>query len=84
MDIPDAVYADGRVVEQMKFNVGDRVFKWTGDYTGPGVVRGYSFLPSGKLRYLVGHEIVGGTGEFLHVYASGNLRPMDANGDDQP
>lgn len=57
-----------------KFKVGDAVFKWTGDYGGPGIVRGTSVLPSGKLRYLVGHRIEGGTGEFLHVYAEGNLR----------
>ena len=62
------------VKEKQKFNVGDRVFKWTGDYTGPGIVRGITRLPSGKARYLVGHKIEGGSGEFLHIYASGNLK----------
>lgn len=61
----------------MKFQIGETVFKWTGDYTGPGVVRGASRLPNGKLRYLVGHKIEGGEGEFLHVYAEGNLRSID-------
>jgi hypothetical protein len=62
------------MASEPKFKIGDSVYKWTGDYTGPGVVRGISTLPSGKIRYLVGHKIEGGTGEFLHIYAEGNLR----------
>ncbi len=58
-----------------KFQIGDHVTKWTGDYTGPGIVRGISILGNGKVRYLVGHRIEQGTGEFLHVYAEGNLQP---------
>jgi hypothetical protein len=72
--------------EDTKFQIGDRVYKWTGDYTGPGIVRGISRLATGKVRYLVGHTIIGGTGEFLHVYASGNLRSVEdwiENGDPQ-
>ena len=65
------------MTQQPKFEIGQIVFKWTGDYTGPGVVRGLSKLPSGKIRYLVGHQITGGTGEFLHVYAEGNLREIN-------
>ena len=61
-----------------KFQIGEEVFKWTGDYTGPGIVRGITVLPSGKIRYLVGHQIVNGHGEFLHVYAEGNLREPGA------
>jgi hypothetical protein len=57
-----------------KFKIGQWVEKWTGDYTGPGIVRGISTLANGRLRYLVGHRIEGGYGEFLHVYAEGNLR----------
>jgi hypothetical protein len=64
-----------------KFEVGQLVYKWTGDYGGPGRVRGVIPLPDGKLRYLVGHRIEGGTGEFLHIYAAGNLR--EVNGDDE-
>ena len=60
-----------------KFKIGQWVEKWTGDYTGPGIVRGISTLASGRLRYLVGHRIEGGIGEFLHVYAEGNLRMTD-------
>lgn len=60
-----------------KFAIGDSVFKWTGDYTGPGVVRGISHNSKGQVRYMVGHTIIGGTGEFLHVYAEGNLRPPE-------
>ena len=65
-----------------KFEVGQLVYKWTGDYGGPGRVRGIATLPDGKVRYLVGHRIEGGRGEFLHVYAAGNLR--ESNGDDVP
>ena len=57
-----------------QFKIGDAVFKHTGDYTGPGIVRGVTVLPGGKLRYLVGHVIEGGEGEFLHIYNQGNLR----------
>lgn len=60
-----------------KFKLGDAVFKWTGDYTGSGTVRAISVLPSGKVRYLIGHTIEGGSGEFLHVYAEGNLRAIE-------
>jgi hypothetical protein len=60
-----------------KFKIGQWVEKWTGDFTGPGIVRGISTLASGRLRYLVGHRIEGGIGEFLHVYAEGNLRMTD-------
>lgn len=60
-----------------KFSIGDPVYKWTGDYTGPGVVRGISRNGKGQIRYMVGHTVQGGHGEFLHVYAEGNLRPID-------
>jgi len=62
----------------VKFQIGDRVYKWTGDYGGPGTVRGIAKLNNGKVRYLVGHKIEGGEGEFLHVYAEGNLRELNA------
>ena len=68
-----------------KFEIGQLVYKWTGDYNGPGRVRGIAYLPDGKIRYLVGHRIEGGEGEFLHVYAAGNLRMVgnDVNGDEE-
>jgi hypothetical protein len=58
------------------FTIGQTVFKWTGDYTGPGIVRGIAQLGNGKVRYLVGHRLGGGEGELLHVYAEGNLRAI--------
>jgi hypothetical protein len=64
-------------MNEFKFKIGDRVFKHTGDYTGPGIVRGVSMLPGDKPRYLVGHRIEGGTGEFLHIYAAYNLKLME-------
>ena len=60
-----------------KFKIGELVYKHTGDYGGPGRVRGICVLENGKLRYLVGHRIEGGSGEFLHIYAEGNLREVD-------
>lgn len=60
-----------------KFQIGERVFKWTGDYTGPGTVRQVGKNGKGQWRYMVGHTIEGGTGEFLHIYAEGNLRPVE-------
>ena len=60
-----------------KFSEGDLVFKWTGDYTGPGTVRSIGKNGKGQYRYVVGHVIAGGTGEFLHIYAEGNLRAID-------
>ncbi len=60
-----------------KFHVGDTVFKWTGDYTGPGIVRGVSQNGKGQWRYIVGHTVAGGQGEFLHIYSEGNLRAVD-------
>ena len=50
-----------------KFEIGQLVYKWTGDYTGPGRVRGIAFNQHGAVRYLVGHRVEGGSGEFLHV-----------------
>jgi hypothetical protein len=60
-----------------KFQEGETVYKWTGDYTGPGVVRSVGQNGKGQWRYVVGHTIDGGTGEFLHIYSEGNLRPLD-------
>jgi hypothetical protein len=60
-----------------RFEIGQLVEKWTGDYTGPGIVRGIAEMAGGKLRYLVGHRLEGGTGELLHVYAEANLRECE-------
>lgn len=62
------------VMRDIKFAIGTRVEKFTGDYTGPGVVRGITILEGGKVLYLVGHRIEGGKGEFVHVYSAANLR----------
>lgn len=60
---------------EQEYGTGDRVYKYDGDYSGPGVVRGVIVKPNGKKRYIVGHRIDGGTGEFLHIYSAKNLRP---------
>lgn len=61
-----------------KFEVRQTVYKHTGNYGGPGIVRGIASDEGQPLRYLVGHQIQGGFGEFYHVYAEGNLRELDA------
>lgn len=60
-----------------KFEIGSVVYKHTGNYGGPGIVRGIANAEAQPLRYLVGHSINGGFGEFYHVYAEGNLREID-------
>jgi hypothetical protein len=57
-----------------KFQIGQAVEKWTGNYGGPGIVRGIARDEGQPLRYIVGHKIEGGHGEFYHIYAEGNLR----------
>jgi hypothetical protein len=75
---PDGQETFRRLTKDMtakhKFQIGQPVFKWTGDFTGRGIVRGIAANGAGKVRYLVGHKVEGGTGEFLHIYAEGNLR----------
>jgi hypothetical protein len=61
-----------------KFEIGQTVHKWTGNYGGPGIVRGIANDEGQPLRYLVGHTIRDGYGEFYHVYAEGNLRDPQA------
>ncbi|MBT1509464.1 hypothetical protein KIP88_03020 [Bradyrhizobium sp. SRL28] len=67
-----------------KFEIGETVYKHTGNYGGPGIVRGIANDKGQPLRYLVGHGIMGGYGEFYHVYAEGNLREVDPNAGDLP
>ena len=61
-------------MRQPKYRVGQLVEKWTGQYGGPGRVRGIANEDGQPLRYIVGHRIEGGFGEFYHIYAEGNLR----------
>lgn len=57
------------------FKIDDLVWKH-GTYSGLGTVRGVTSLPDGTWRYLVGHKIEGGRGEFLHVYTIHNIRRL--------
>lgn len=71
------------MTHQPKFEIGQLVYKWTGNYGGPGRVRGIANDEGQPLRYLVGHRIEGGFGEFYHVYAEGNLRESGDNNDSE-
>ena len=64
-------------MRQPKYRVGQLVEKWTGQYGGPGRVRGIAQDDGQPLRYVVGHRIEGGFGEFYHIYAEGNLREVE-------
>lgn len=58
----------------LKFRIGDQVYKWTGDYGGIGTVRGIAINNKGEYRYMVSHMIEDGFGEFIHIYAENQLR----------
>lgn len=58
------------------FRTGDKVWKSGSGYEGPGeVVVGFNGS-DGKRRYVVAHQIDGGTGELLHIYAEGQLTKL--------
>lgn len=54
----------------MKFEIGQYVEKFTGDYQIKGEVRAVFTTTRGMLRYVVEHEP-----GFLHIYSGANLRP---------
>jgi len=60
------------------FKIGDRVRKNSGEYGGPGIVRGLCLTALGEYRYLVAHRIEGGWGELLHIY---NRRQLTKDGE---
>ena len=53
----------------MKYKVGDKVRKISGDYQMDGVVIGTMTTTRGKERYAVEHEPYG----IIHIYNEGNL-----------
>lgn len=55
--------------EEEYFQVGDKVYKHSGDYQLLGEVRGRAITKAGKFRYVVEHEP-----GFLHIYSAANLR----------
>jgi len=57
----------------MDINVGTKVYKISGEYQGPGIVKAIITKDDGSLRYLVGHTIEGGKGQFLHIYSRNNI-----------
>lgn len=75
--VADAVAGLHRDALATRFQVGDRVEKWTGDYQAVGEVRAVFTTRAGKVRYVVEH-----TPGFLHIYGPANLRPADNNGRD--
>lgn len=73
-DFDPTVTIDCRASEPL-FEIGDRVFKHTGDYNVEGEVRGVIFKMNGELRYAVEIAAAGG-GSFLHIYSAANLRKL--------
>jgi len=55
--------------EEVNYNIGDRVLKYTGDYQLEGEVRGILHTKSGKTRYVVEHDM-----GILHIYSNSNLK----------
>lgn len=58
----------------MKYKIGDKVIKVTGDYRISGEVRAVFTMANGAIRICVEHKAEGG-GSFLHVYGEANLEP---------
>lgn len=56
--------------------VGDKVEKFTGDYTMKGVVLAVFNTSAGQRRFVVEHNAAafGGKGYFLHIYGPSNIR----------
>lgn len=55
-----------------KYQIRDRVEKYTGDYQLEGIVVGHVVTTKGKKRYVVEH-----TPGFLHIYSEENLRRIE-------
>lgn len=55
-----------------RYEVGDKVLKYTGDYKLVGEVRAFFLTKAGKLRYVVEHEP-----GFLHIYSPANLKKAE-------
>lgn len=57
-----------------KFEIHDRVEKFTGDYMWEGVVCSVFWTPACDLRYVVAHPVK--EGFVLHIYSEKNLRAL--------
>jgi hypothetical protein len=67
-------------VEEPEYEIGDRVEKFTGDYSGEGEIRGYFYAwEGGPLRYIVKHTLEGGRGYLCHIYSPKNLRRLESD-----
>lgn len=54
-----------------KFSIGQRVEKYTGDYTAIGEIRSVFETKNGAVRYVVQHN-----DGILHIYSAANLRAL--------
>jgi len=56
--------------------VGEKVIKYTGDYTMKGTVLAVFNTSAGQRRFVVEHnaEAFGGKGYFLHIYGPNNIK----------
>jgi hypothetical protein len=58
--------------EHDMYNLGDRVFKYTGDYQLEGEVRDVFYTKAGKVRYVVEHDM-----GICHIYSDANLKLVE-------
>jgi hypothetical protein len=59
----------GAATTAPKFRIGQKVRKVSGQYQGPGVVRGLAWMTlGGYWLYVVAMQVAGGSGEFAHVF----------------
>jgi hypothetical protein len=57
----------------IRFGLGDRVYKRGAGYEGPGEVVAVFKTWMGDYRYVVGHRVAGGRGQFYHIYSAKQL-----------
>ena len=61
-------------MSEFEFRPGDKVEKYTGDYTLAGVVVASFFTMKGHVRYVVEHQPL--APGLLHIYGPNNLRKI--------
>jgi hypothetical protein len=63
-------------IKEYKYEIGDIVLKFTGDYKAVGEIRGRFKMKNGAVRYVVEHRSTP-EGSFCHIYSEANLTPYN-------